>query len=219
MANDLRQFMLQILGGSPYDGFDASTYTVDLQSWGSEHPIFEQLMETLRPRTIIEVGTWKGASAIRMARKCQDLGLNATLLCIDTWLGSHPILWTSFRNHLDLKHGFPQMYYQFLANVVNSGCQGTILPLPMTSLSAAELLRMSQILPDCVYLDSSHEREESYLEITRYFSLLRPGGVLFGDDYTPEFKGLVASVNRYAYENEICLQIFGEKWMMVKPKQ
>jgi hypothetical protein len=217
MANDLRNFMMHLLGESPYAGFDPSPYELDLQGWGSEHPVFDELMEKFRPRTIIEVGTWKGASAVRMARKCKALGLNSTLLCVDTWLGSHPTLWTGFRSHLMLKHGFPQMYYQFLANVTLSGCQDVILPLPMTSLSAAALLKMGLVEADCIYLDSSHEREESYLEINAYFPLLRRGGVLFGDDYSPVFPGLAASVNRYAYENELCLETRGEKWVLVKP--
>ena len=36
--------------------------------------------------------------------------------------------------------------------------------------------------PDFVYLDAAHEKGETLIEIRRAFDLLRPGGVLVGDD-------------------------------------
>ena len=215
MSHPLRAFMKSFGGDDPYSGFDATPYAVDLQGWGHEHPIFESVLQRLQPKDIIEVGTWKGASAIRMAKICKRLGLESTLLCVDTWLGSHPTLWTGFRADLQLQHGFPQMYFQFLANVVKMECQDVILPLPMTSFSAANWMAANGVKVDCIYLDSSHDLDESYIEVNRYFKLLRKGGIIFGDDYSQSFKGLVVSINRFASEQGLCLQTFGEKWMLV----
>ncbi len=45
-------------------------HAVDAQGWGgSEHPLLAEGIEKLRPRVVIEIGVWKGASAIFMAKK------------------------------------------------------------------------------------------------------------------------------------------------------
>jgi len=56
-------------------------------TWNSELPIFEELIKRNEPKRIIEVGSWLGGSAIRMAQICRDLGYDAKIICIDTWLG------------------------------------------------------------------------------------------------------------------------------------
>jgi predicted O-methyltransferase YrrM len=60
------------MGSSPYDGFDAAGYLLDILGWKSEHPYFEAIIPKTRRHTILEVGTWKGASAIRMATSRGD---------------------------------------------------------------------------------------------------------------------------------------------------
>ncbi len=72
----------------PYTGFDASKYPTDFQGWGSNHQFFEKILAALRPAVIIEVGTWKGGSAIHMAQLSKDLGFPTEIVCVDTWLGS-----------------------------------------------------------------------------------------------------------------------------------
>ena len=49
-----------------YSEFIYEEKNVDLQGWGSKHVIFEYLLQKIKPNLIIELGTWKGASAIHM---------------------------------------------------------------------------------------------------------------------------------------------------------
>jgi hypothetical protein len=46
---------------SPYRDIDASPHPTDTRGWGSDRPFFDQMLDLLRPATIVEVGTWKGA--------------------------------------------------------------------------------------------------------------------------------------------------------------
>ena len=128
-------------GGSPYEGFDAAAYERDVKGWAFDNPVFETLVTEIRPRLIIEVGTWLGASAIHMANIAKANGIETTILCVDTWLGSsiHRIM-PEFRADLGLKHGYPTMYYQFLANIVHTGHDSTILPIPLSSDAAFDWL-------------------------------------------------------------------------------
>ncbi len=168
-------------------GFDASAYPLDLSGWGSTAPIFEELLTTERPRLIIEVGTWKGASAIHMAALCDQLGLDARIVCVDTWLGAYE-MWSDTCDperygSLRRRWGYPTVYEQFLANVVHTGHADRILALPQTSQIAARLFWHAGIRADLIYIDASHDEADVAADICAFVPLVRPGGVLFGDDF------------------------------------
>lgn len=215
---NLQEFKAKFFIDPIYEGFDASPYKLDLQGWQSTSPVFEHIVNLLHPTSILEVGTWKGASAIHMAKLCKAKNIKADIVCVDTWLGSGPVWWTGeFRKDLMLKHGFPQMYYQFLANVVLSGCQDVITPLPLTSFAAAHLFKEYDVIFDGIYIDSSHDLDETYIELNRFYPLVRKNGILFGDDYSANHPGVVTSVNRFAYEQQLMLTVHDCKWIMQKP--
>lgn len=170
------------------DGFISSAYPVDVSGWGSDSAIFGELIEAVRPRLIIEVGTWKGASALHMARCCDDLGLDTKIICVDTWLGAREF-WTDTSDptrygSLLRIYGWPNVYYQFLANVVRAGQQDRIYPFPQTSLIAGRLLQAWSVQADLIYIDGSHDHDDVFADMRLYWPLVRKGGVLFGDDYT-----------------------------------
>ncbi len=196
--SDIRTALSKIGLVDPYEDLDVSPYSVDLQGWGHESPIFEEVFSQRKPRSVIEVGTWNGASAIRMAQLLKKHSHEGVILCIDTWLGSSRVLWTDeHRHHLRLEHGFPTQYFQFLANVVLEGHRDVILPLPMESTQAALFLREEEVEADVIYIDGSHREEGVYRDLASYWPLLRPDGVIFGDDYSVSFPGVIRSVNRF----------------------
>ena len=173
-----------------YKDFDCTKYTLDLQGWNGNHPIFESLIRLKKPLIIIEVGTWKGQSAVSMAnqvkRYCRQE--NSEIICVDTWVGSIEY-WRCNIDLLNLKNGFPQIYSQFLANVVLSGHQDIITPLPMTSSMAAQYLSHLNLFADMIYIDAGHDYFSVKADLEAYFPLLSPHGILFGDDYDPSWKG------------------------------
>lgn len=182
----------------PYEGFDISGYQLDLHGWGSTDGVFSMLIDEIRPKTIIEVGTWKGASAIHMAKLS-----TAQIVCVDTWLGALEF-WRDRDDEnrflsLNLKNGYPTVYYQFLANVVHSNCQDRITPFPQTSLIAARYFAEKQAQADMIYIDASHDEEDVAADLRAYWPLVRHGGVLFGDDYDT-WQGVRSAVNIFAQE-------------------
>ena len=46
----------------PYEGFTADPSQVDKHGWGGSHPVFGQIITKIKPKVVVEVGTWKGAS-------------------------------------------------------------------------------------------------------------------------------------------------------------
>lgn len=208
-----------MMGADPYEGFDATQYSLQLSGWHSSHPYFESILRQAKPRLILEVGTWLGASAIHMARIARQLDPLAQVLCIDTWLGSHEVLWfhPEYREQLRLRHGYPQQYYQFLANVVLSGMQDAIYGLPMTSYAATRIIAKCSMRFDVIYIDAHHDEDEVLGDVRRCYEILRPGGFIFGDDYGNHERGVIRAVNRFASEQGLYLNTSKEKWAFQKP--
>jgi hypothetical protein len=204
----------------PYDGFDPAMAAPDLQGWGSTHPIFAEVIKTLRPALICEVGTWKGASAIHMATICAALGIEAKIICIDTWLGGvESYTWKDKQPelHRDLKmiNGWPQIYYTFMANVVQAGFTKTIIPLPQTSAIGARILKEMNIFPDVIYIDASHDYPDVKQDLAAYYELVRPGGVVFGDDFI-DWPGVTQAVAEFAMEKKLALIGCAGKYALAK---
>ncbi len=202
----------------PYERFDAAALPLDLQGWGSDTPAFKEIITKVRPRLIIEVGSWKGASAIHMADIVAAEKLDAHIVCIDTWLGALEF-WTDQSDptrfgSLKLKNGWPQVYYQFLANVVHKGHQSRITPFPQTSATAALWLRNYGVKADLIYVDGSHEEDDVYADIIGYWDALAPRGVLFGDDW--EWAGVRLAVERFAREQNVRIRHVADKWVLDK---
>ena len=216
----VKDFVLSLMGSNPYEGFDTTGRQLDVTGWQFRHPWFESIIAQVKPRAILEVGTWKGASAMLMANFARRANPQAEVLCVDTWLGSHRVLWSNpeYRRQLLLKNGYPQQYYQFLANVVLSGLQDVVFPLPMTSYAATDILSASDLRFEVIYIDAHHDEDEVYGDMRRCWNLLRPGGTMFGDDYLATEPGVVKAVNRFAAEHGLYLHTQAEKWAVQKPQ-
>lgn len=202
---------------NPYAGFPLDRWPQDLQGWGSQHRLINLMIEQVRPRLIVEVGSWKGGSAVHMADEARRLGLDTTILCIDTWLGSPGIYLR--RDHtydsLNFRHGYPRLYFQFIANVLHGGHQETIVPLAQTSDNAIEILRGLGVRPSLVYLDAAHEYEPVKKDISNYFSILADDGVMIGDDFNRRrWPGVVKAVEEYAAENALELFVDSPKFLL-----
>jgi len=168
----------------------------DSRGWNSNSNVFRDLIIRTNPSIIIEVGTWKGASAIKMGNVLKELNLNCKIYCVDTWLGALEF-WTNYAHteerDLMLKNGYPQIYYQFLSNVIHNNLQDYILPLPLPSNIAYKVLQNDNILADLIYIDASHEYEDVKCDIENYKKVLKRGGIMFGDDMS--WTGVSQAVN------------------------
>lgn len=205
--------------GNPFKGFSDKGIPVDTQGFGSDHPYFHTLIDMSNPNLIIEVGTWKGASAINMARHALKANPNAMVICVDTWLGDESFWKISSEYHKDLRleNGYPTIYRQFLANVLRAKLENNIRPLPLASIPAARLLNEIGVKAELIYIDAAHDEYSAYGDIIHYWPLVKPNGILFGDDYWTTWPGVIKAVNRFAHENGLGLETSQGKWWFRKP--
>lgn len=191
---------------------------LDLSGWNGNHSIFSRLIEKTKPTTIIEVGTWKGQSAINMARYIKEKNYNIKIFCVDTWLGSTEF-WTVDKStkirDLRLKNGYPQVYYQFLSNVIHSCVQDIILPFPNTSYVGYQYFLTYKQLAELIYIDASHEEEEIYRDLCNYSNLLTDNGIIFGDDYTEYWPGVKNAVNKFVQKEKKNLEIVDNQYWVI----
>lgn len=175
----------------------------DLQGFNSTSEVFEQVISECNPKLILEVGTWKGASAVHMAKTLLNKGCtDFEIVCIDTWLGSEEH-WTRKYDHGRI-YGRPDLYEQFLSNIIDQELCDYITPFPIDSVNAAEVLKKFEVLADMIYIDAGHDYYSVRLDLILYSALLRDGGYLLGDDWFHE------PIQRAAYE------AFGQDKVIVK---
>jgi len=191
--------------------YDVSPYTgVGAGSWGFQpdrtypHSHLQDFMVenilnyTKQPKFWLEAGSFIGNSAILTAKVMKKRGFDSSsVVCVDPWTGDVNMwAWNKGRtgpnhfNYLEMdKMGEPRIYETFLSNVHSEGQQDVIVPIRATSLVAMRLVarlhkekRLPQ-LPDVIYLDSAHEKDETLMELRDARNILQPGGILFGDDW------------------------------------
>jgi len=165
-----------------------------MDAWLYPH-VAEKLEELIRKhdiRTVLEIGTCYGCSAIWFAQRVESV------TCIDTW-GDIP------------EHGLIGIYDAFADNVVRAGVQRKICAIKGDS-HAQELLEMVDEV-DLVYLDGDHTYEGAKKDIEMYGQFARK--LLCGDDYDVELPS-VAGVIRAVDECVPGRQTHGRFWYLEK---
>ena len=188
--------------------------------------IFDNLIREVSPKVIIEVGTWKGGSAFTMCESIKSNGLNTKLYCVDTWLGALEFIdekstWMStesLRKERDLMNinGYPNVYYQFLSNVVHTENQNIITPIPNTSLISARYFSNNDIRAELIFIDGSHDYEDVLLDLNAYSKLISgSGGILFGDDYNEKF-GVKKAVDEFCSNNNLKFEVLENNFWIIR---
>lgn len=155
-----------------------------IEGWNSDHPFLSRSVLDTLPGTVVEVGVWKGASTIEMARAIRENGLDAVVLAVDTFLGSWDHYESpDFLESLTIRNGRTGLLREFLSNVVAAKLEDVVLPLPLDSNNAARLIGRKGIEIDLIHLDAGHDEAAVTADLEAWWPLLRPGGLLVADDY------------------------------------
>ena len=168
------------------------------------------------PKFGVEVGSFIGHSAKILGNLVKKN--NGVLLCIDTWCGDINMwLMNEFHDTMNKNDGNPKIYNLFMQNMIKNELNNTVIPLRVSSIVGARMLKVLKYEIDFVYVDSAHEAGETFMELMLYHDILKPGGVLFGDDYHwfPAVKFDVDLFCKY-YNYELCFTGDGDTWIIQK---
>lgn len=208
----------ELFGQSPYSGFTPIIDEPNLQGWNGLHPALERHVVREQPAVIVDVGVWHGQSTVTLARSQAKSRADGMVIAVDTFLGS-PEHWTRTRpdvhQALNFRHGRPSFYDTFMSNIVLSGLSDRVLPIAQTSENAALILKRVGVVPDLVHVDAAHEYEPALRDIETWWDILRPGGLLVGDDFL--WPSVARAVVHFSDRCAIPFAVDGPKWWLRKP--
>jgi len=170
------------------------------------------------PKFSVEVGSFIGSSAVVLGDMLKQN--NGVLLCIDTWCGDINMwLMSEFTDTMNKTDGNPKIYDYFMLNMKKNNLINNVVPLRVSSIVGARMLKVLKYDIDFIYLDSAHEAGETFMELMLYHEILKDKGVLFGDDYHgfPAVKYDVDLFCKY-YNYELTFTGDGDTWIIQKNK-
>lgn len=168
------------------------------------------------PKFGIEVGSFIGSSAIILGNMLKQT--DGVLLCIDTWCGDINMwLMDIFHNTMNKTDGNPKIYDLFILNMINNNLTNNVMPLRVSSIVGARMLKVLKYEIDFIYVDSAHEAGETFMELMLYHDVLKNKGILFGDDYYgfPAVKYDVDLFCKY-FNYELFFTGDGDTWIIQK---
>jgi Methyltransferase domain len=165
-----------------------------------------------------EVGTWKGAFAAQLLSGAHPVRLHL----IDPWESrpdaAYAGAWYAERNadsHVQEK--MDAIYDSVCKLFPSEISSGRVLIHRSRSVDAAGALEAL----DWAYIDGDHTYEAVKADLESFYTLIRPGGVLAGDDYAKVGwweDGVRRAVDEFAAAGNGHLTVIGSQFLIVKPR-
>jgi predicted O-methyltransferase YrrM len=163
--------------------------------WFNHGPQVMALLEQHRPKVVVELGSWMGASAIAMARSVRRWG--GTVTCVDTWAGE-----------LNDDGGSPAgrsplMLLSCARAMVEAGVSASVRLIPAMTVDAAQC--WTQPI-DFLYVDADHGYDAVRADLAAWVPHVKPGGLIAGDDYDhPRYPGVKTAWDAFERDHRIAL--------------
>lgn len=153
----------------------------------------KQFLQDYKPKVIVDLGSWMGASAAFMAFLMQEEGRLYAVDYFNTSLDSYLI---DKKEEIDNNSDIPRLYRQFLSNIIHYKLCDKIIPLKMSTLEAAKLF---EIKADLIFVDAATDEESVYKDIMNWYPKLSKNGIICGDNWN-WFMSVQRGVSRAAKE-------------------
>jgi hypothetical protein len=177
----------------------------EIEGWFDFQDVYKNIVddivdEEIDAPIIVEIGSFKGKSAVYMAEYLKQLKMSYTqFYCVDTWRNSpSPEI-------------PPAKFSEFMDNVKSYGVDKFVLPVEKPSRKAARLFLTGSI--HAVYIDASHEFVDVCEDIYSWYSKLSRNAVFFGghDIYWGEVR---LAVERFCKLHDRTYKIIGNSWSL-----
>lgn len=157
------------------------------QGWCHHGEQLLALLERAQPRVTVELGSWRGASAIAFARLVRTWG--GVVYCVDTWMGDV---------NGGTKPGTPMMLTEFAGNLTRAGVAANVRIIPALTVDAARWWCGPPI--DCLYVDADHTQASCAADLEAWWPHVAVGGLVAGDDYdNPMYPGVKAAWDTFEW--------------------
>tara|TARA_B100001057_G_scaffold6376_2_gene5804 strand:+ start:4065 stop:4634 length:570 start_codon:yes stop_codon:yes gene_type:complete len=158
-----------------------------------------------------ELGVWQGDSSEKFLKRAKHVHL------VDSW---SPIVYEESDEHGDyeayldrysklVKSRDPKEFVNYY-NRIYEGVKTRFFGRPVTihRMSTSEWFDTFVEPLDWIYVDASHAYEGCLHDLTRSLEVLKPGGILFGDDYGDKKLGVKKAVDKFISNTGLKLNNF-----------
>ena len=129
---------------------------------------------------IVELGVWQGRSVFAMAEACRRT--SKRVFAIDPWVdydeGGGPV--SGYLAQYGVR-SFEEVYQAFVAHSRRLGLERWIVTVRAPAADAARTWRHGPV--SLVFIDASHHYDAVTSDLEAWVPLVRPGGVVCGDDW------------------------------------
>jgi predicted O-methyltransferase YrrM/tetratricopeptide (TPR) repeat protein len=154
-------------------------WTNDLPIDGNHLQKFEEALNVVNPKRILEIGTFTGTSLIEMLKLYPE----AKGVAIDTWK-NYDEDGNQILKSME-ERGIEEIFYE---NIRQSGMENRVIGMKGDSVDKlCELIEHGKQF-DFIYVDGSHKCLNCYVDMVLGWQLLRKGGVLAVDDVLFNYK-------------------------------
>jgi len=151
------------------------------------HSGFKGLMAELGFKAGAEIGTRIGAYAKELCLALPGL----KLYCIDPWK-AYPEY-----NEISDQSQLNRQFERAKRTLTPYGCE----IIREESMNAVRRFGPNSL--DFVYVDGNHDYKYALEDITEWTKIVRPGGIVYGHDYTNDHQGVMQAVHEYISKNSI----------------
>ena len=168
----------------------------DVKGWFHHADLMLAMLTAEQPLLAVELGSYRGASAIPQARTLAEWG--GRLVCVDPW------------------RDFPGSYEQIQQNVARYGLTNVDL-WRMRSVEAAHRWPEAEVeRPAWIYVDGDHSDAGVQADLEAWWPLLAEGGLILGDDYgNPDYPGVARAWHRFGADKDLHTERGRHTWGLV----
>ena len=146
-------------------------------SWfQNSKPTWDLLIPNLNPTTILEVGSYEGASTCYLIDNLSN-SKNLEIHCVDTWEGADEHkdgTWSTEGVLSNIENTFDDNLQRFKGRI--SKYKGS----SQSFFNSKAFVRTSY---DFIYVDGSHHSHDVMIDAIKCFEMLKVGGIMIFDDY------------------------------------
>jgi hypothetical protein len=134
---------------------------------------------------IVEIGSYKGASALAMALGAQSASKKFTIYCIDLWMKGTGITRTKYYKD--------KTFLAFVHNMQNFGVFDYTVPIMGWSKNAYKIWRGPI---DLLFIDGKHNYKNASYDATHWGKRVAEGGRIAFHDYGGKWDGVTQAVDQ-----------------------
>ncbi len=158
-----------------------------------------------------ELGVWQGDSSEKFLKKAKHVHL------VDSW---SPVVYEESDEHGDyeayldrysklVKSRDPKDFVKYYNRIYeNVKVRFFGRPVTIHRMSTSQWFDTFAEPLDWIYVDASHSYEGCLHDLTRALEVIKPGGILFGDDYGDKKPGVKKAVDKFIKNTGLKLNNF-----------